>query len=271
MSTWTRRGLGRGAGYGIVPAQTFGHWTVIGVGPERRGTKEAWLCRCRCGTERVINAYQLVVGRSKSCGCRVQTALPGYTTKHGENRKGAPTYLYLTWVSMKRRCYSRGDPSYSNYGGRGIEVHAAWRQDYAAFARYIRAQLGERPTVKHTLDRIDNNRGYEPGNVRWASKSEQVRNTRIAVYLTIDGATRHIREWAALSPVPESTIRGRLKRGWPIATAVFEPIGRRVSLLQRVAASRIAALEAELAVERQLRQSAEADLAQLRAARREVA
>jgi len=105
--------------------------------------------------------------------------------------------------------------AWASYGGRGITVCARW-DSYENF----RADVGPRPSPAHTLDRIDNDRGYEPGNVRWATPVEQARNRRGNVRLTLNGITRTVVEWAAMLALGKSTIRYRLKRGWPVERAL---------------------------------------------------
>jgi hypothetical protein len=94
-------------------------------------------------------------------------------TKHG----GARSPLYQTWINLRRRCYVPNHAGYEHYGKRGIRVCEAWLFSFDAFRDYVQTHLGARPDG-HSIDRIDNDRGYEPGNVRWATRSEQARNQR---------------------------------------------------------------------------------------------
>lgn len=94
--------------------------------------------------------------------------------KHGLCRRKNPHPLYRCWEAMRRRCYVKSDHAYSSYGGRGISVCERWRENFANFL----ADMGERPSLKHSLDRIDNNGNYEKSNCRWATFSEQCRNRR---------------------------------------------------------------------------------------------
>lgn len=138
-------------------------------------------CRCACGTETVVSLTNLRNGLAQSCGClRIAKAverLPDLhksAVRHGLARDENKHPLYQTWAGMMARCYNQNHTWYSRYGGRGITVHVPW-QDVRTFVEEIYQLLGERPNGM-TLDRIDNDRGYEPGNVRWASRSSQSKN-----------------------------------------------------------------------------------------------
>jgi hypothetical protein len=161
----------------------FNRWTVIGDSytlPDKRGHFRRWVpCRCKCGTERDILAFQLNNGHSKSCGCWKEDyvdgellSFKGFGEAHGLSSKHP---LYKTWLNMRRRCYDVGAHNYKHYGGRGIQVCEEWREDALAFVTWLEANLGPRPKG-HTLDRLDNNGNYEPGNVRWATQAEQNAN-----------------------------------------------------------------------------------------------
>jgi hypothetical protein len=143
--------------------QVFGNLTVLEQAGRNNLKKVLWRCQCECGKEVVVVSGSLVTGNTTSCGCI------GKNFKHGGTGKGS----YNTWRAMMRRCYNSADKDYPKWGGRGILVHAAWH-DYVSFALAV----GE-PAGKETLDRIDPNGSYEPGNVRWASPAIQARNIRV--------------------------------------------------------------------------------------------
>lgn len=134
-------------------------------------------CLCVCGTIKVIQVSSLISGRTHSCGClRSEVAgrnIKALNTTHGKTG----TSLYKTWDSLKQRCLNTNDKDYLNYGGRGITVYIPWINNFVAFASYVDKCLGPRPR-NHSLDRIDNNLGYMPGNLRWATASDQRKNQR---------------------------------------------------------------------------------------------
>lgn len=158
----------------------FGRWEVIDVASplNSRGSKR-WLCQCTCGTIRVVDQHSLRQGTSRSCGClrdegaSRRTKLRNY--KHGHTpRDRAISSEYNTWKNMKKRCYVESTDQYSYYGGRGIYVYGPWISSFEEFYNYV----GPKPSPQHSLDRINNDGNYEPGNVRWATKKQQVANRR---------------------------------------------------------------------------------------------
>lgn len=157
----------------------FGRLTVIKetVAPITRkwswGT--FWLCRCECGQETIVHAGDLKRGRARSCRPCAMKKVCEENVTHGHSRGGIQTPEYRAWIHMRERCYRKKSEKYHLWGGRGVRVCAKWRNNFAAFL----ADVGPRPTSKHSLDRYPNNDGhYEPGNVRWATTLEQCHNRR---------------------------------------------------------------------------------------------
>lgn len=168
-----------------------------------------WTCDCDCGASCVARGYLLRDGTTRSCGCLRREVAAARQLKHGANRRGACTPEANTWSKMIARCENPRDSSFVYYGARGIRVCEEWRHDFAAFL----AHIGPRPSDKHSVDRIDNERGYEPGNVRWATLTEQARNRRSNSHLTAFGETLTIAEWAERTGLHRGTIGSRIGYG----------------------------------------------------------
>jgi hypothetical protein len=150
----------------------FGRLTIVGDAPRFRNGARRWRCRCECGNETESSDSEMRIGRVRSCGCFRRQRVRELMTTHG--RSGGPTYK--CWSSIIQRCTNPKNPSFSYYGGRGIRICERWRNDFALFI----ADMGPKPTPKHSIDRIDVNGNYEPGNCRWATATQQARNTRVS-------------------------------------------------------------------------------------------
>ena len=137
--------------------------------------------------------------------------------KHGQaSRETGPTKLYHIWRSMKDRCLNNNSPAYHRYGGRGITMSSRWVDSFIAFER----DIGPRPSLRHTLERIDNNKGYYPSNVRWATRAEQANNRATNRILEHDGKRMNVAQWAKHLDLPHALIRSRLHRGETVAEAL---------------------------------------------------
>jgi hypothetical protein len=167
---------GRGQPLINLTGMKFGHWTVLALHPKRvrfsSCIEALWLCSCDCGVERLVLGSNLRNGKSKSCGCLSRETTRKRSTKHGHARRGKQSRIYNRWQNMRRRCYDPNNISYPYYGARGITVCERWH----SFANFF-ADMGNPPRGK-SLDRINVNGNYEPGNCRWASIFEQARNKR---------------------------------------------------------------------------------------------
>jgi hypothetical protein len=201
---------------GCMEGRRFGKWLVL-AGKQRRNRSWYHLCRCDCGLEKWVQGVKLRRGESRGCRACGSSA-------HGETRDGKRSPEYGIWASMCRRC-EPGNVAAPNYYDRGIRVCEEWR-GRGGFQRFIES-VGRRPSVEYSIDRIDNERGYEPGNVRWATRIEQQNNTRKSVYLTIDGVTKTVPRWSVESGIPIHVIHGRLARGNDPKNAVFRALAEK--------------------------------------------
>lgn len=199
---------------GISAGLRFGH--LVTVSTSYHHSRRWWLCACDCGEQKEAREQHLRSGAMKSCGCS-RTPI-----KHGMHG----TSEYSIWQAMKNRCRLPSNIGYANYGGRGISVCDRWQSSFEAFF----ADVGPRPSSKHSLDREDNSKGYEPGNVRWTTKDVQTRNTRRNRYITAFGRAQTVTDWAVETGLSFKCITDRIDRlGWSAEDAVSRPADRHAS------------------------------------------
>lgn len=172
-----------------LTGKKFGRWTVIKRSDNQYTVAERWDCLCECGTEKSVIGSSLKNGTSKSCGC--------YCTESRFNSQRHLTHgltgnrFYQKWERIKNRCYCKSNPRYADYGGRGIKMYEEWINSPEKFVEYV-SNLPNSENTEYSLDRINNDGNYEPGNLRWADKYTQARNKR-GVVLNIE-LIREIRE-----------------------------------------------------------------------------
>ena len=200
----------------IKVGERFGRW-VVQSPSTYQGASVAYECRCDCGTAKLVRADRLRSGKSKSCGCAAREALitHGFTCK--ENRRESREYW--VWNMIVQRCKNPNVKNWNDYGGRGITVCERWLK----FDNFY-DDMGPRPSSKHSIERIDNNGPYDPGNCTWALRSDQAKNKRNNRLIEANGERLHLAEWARRLGADHSTIIGRIARGWPESKAVTTPI-----------------------------------------------
>ena len=203
----------------MIAGERFNRWTVLRPYGMLGKYHTVW-CRCDCGTEQEVRESHLRAGASKSCGCSNRAPLT-----HGMagrlDDKGARVPEYRTWGHIIQRCTNPNHPGFRGYGARGITVCDRWRESFAAFYE----DMGPRPSSKHSIDRIDNDGGYEPGNCRWATKKTQSRNTSTNRLLTFRGRTQSLAAWAEETGISQFTLSTRVNTlGWSVERALTEPV-----------------------------------------------
>ena len=144
--------------------------------------------------------------------------------RHGYKPNGKAEPEYTAWLNARARCHNPKSNRFPRYGARGIEMCPRWRNSFLAFLE----DVGRKPTPEHTLERRDNNRGYEPGNCYWTTRKKQARNRSTSRFLTVNGRRQTMAAWAEEAGISISVIHSRLKRGWTEEDAVLRPkAGRR--------------------------------------------
>lgn len=191
----------------------YGNLTVLRYAGQTKNKKSKWLCRCDCGVNMIASGAHLHSESVASCGCFGNERQRNAISTHRDTSRPE----YKSWASMKERCLNSKSKDYSDYGGRGIKVCERWMNSYESFL----ADMGRKPTPKHSIDRYPNNDGnYEPTNCRWATMKEQSNNRRSNHCLTHEGQTHSISTWAEIKGIGKTTIRERLRRGWAVHAAL---------------------------------------------------
>ena len=188
--------------------KTFGRLKVLGLAGKSNCGHSIWFCTCICG--KIIKRQSNLLSRSKtpSCGCYSVEETIKRNLEHGLSG----SEHYKAWKSIKDRCYNPNSKSYKDYGARGITMAKEWLTNYKCFYNYIVKNLGAKPK-SFSLDRIDNSKGYEPGNLRWASRVQQNRNRRNTKFITYKDKTMTIKEWADFLGVKYDTLHDATSKG----------------------------------------------------------
>lgn len=172
-----------------------------------------WIVRCDCGNVRSVSNRTLIYRNVRSCGCLRKDTKSNRT--HGRSK----TVEYRAYLKMRSRCENPDDSVFEYYGARGIKVCDRWREGFEAFFE----DMGLRPTDKRSLDRIEVNGDYEPGNCRWATPTEQGRNKRTTILFEIDGITKPLTAWAEVFGIDYDLVDDRRRKGWDTLKALTSP------------------------------------------------
>ena len=203
----------------------FGRLAVVGRAANDGSGRAVWSCLCDCGNLASVKSSSLVNAHTRSCGClgrevRISNGVRVGRAQVHAFSKSAMTPEYRTWEAMITRCHNPEVNSYANYGGRGIVVCPQWRESFEQFV----LDMGARP-AGCSIERIDNNGPYTPENCRWATRTEQANNRRNTRWITVNGETRTLSEWARITGLAWHTIYNRLVSGWSEDAAINTPIG----------------------------------------------
>lgn len=197
-----------------LTGKKFGRLEVISfVGRVKKQSR--WTCKCECGSiiETCIGA--LKSGKTQHRGCPLWES--SGNTRHGMT--DSPEHR--TWCKIKERCHCPTCPSYKHYGAKGIQVAKEWRDSFESFFSH----MGKKPAWAHSIDRIDNSRGYEPGNCRWATRHMQANNKTSNRIVTFRGRTLNLKQWSKALNLPYHALHLRIyRRGWSIEKAFTTPL-----------------------------------------------
>ena len=186
----------------------FGKYLVLSRAKNDKHGSARWDCICDCGSERIVYGSSLNIGKTKSCGCISAEKLLEASTTHGLS----DTPIHWIWQKMRARCADKND---CRYGGRGISVCVRWN----SFENFL-ADMGDRPSPKHTIDRIDNDGDYTPKNCRWATRRQQANNRKSNRYITYNKQILTYVQWSRRLGGCAGLVQSRIYRGWTEAAAV---------------------------------------------------
>ena len=197
-----------------LTGKRFGMLTAVSIS-HRKGTRTYWNCICDCGGSRVVSSDHLTRMENTDCGC-TRKHIP-YYKKHGMSG----SRLYTIWTQMRYRCNNSNKKEYADYGGRGIKVCEEWNNPLNFFEWAL--QNGYSDDL--TLDRIDNNSGYCPDNCRWVTQTVQMNNRRNCRYITYNGETKTLTQWAKEKGMRYLQLKRRIDNyNWSIERALTEPL-----------------------------------------------
>ncbi len=207
-----------------LTGQVFGRLTVIKVGPKHpKYNKWQWVCKCTCGKEVLITSgYCLTSGNSRSCGCATDEARKTVHVTHGHSKD----LLYRRWKNIKSRCFNPNNPDYPGYGERGITLYPQWVSDFEAFRIYITElypNIEELLRNRKTIDRLDTNKNYEPGNIRIVTNTVNAGNKRASYKIVLFGKTQCLQSWMEELQIPNPAYTKRIFSKDPLKALGLSP------------------------------------------------
>jgi len=191
----------------------FNKLTVLKYSHNNKHRVSYWKCKCDCGKYSIVRGSNLKSGKTKSCGCLKKKSFIKHGLRYHKH--------YKLYMGILERCYNKKCNYYEHYGARNIKMHKEWKTNMRLFFDYIENTLGDKPGKQFTLDRINNNGNYEPGNLRWASKQEQAYNTRRTVYVTYKTIKFPLHILTKVYNINHKLVWTRIfKQGWNIERAL---------------------------------------------------
>lgn len=205
-----------------MSGKVFGHLTVLQRVSSDDKKRARWLCQCDCGRTVIAVGAMLRCGHIRSCNANI----------HRQKYGGTYKKLYKLYSAMSQRCFNPNNSQFKDYGGRGITMCEEWRNNYNAFRKWALLSGYREETLpnglnKWTIDRINVNGNYEPGNCRWITCQEQQLNKRDNVVITYKGETKTATEFAKQYNIPAHNLWYRLKHGWSVEAAIETPVKKR--------------------------------------------
>jgi hypothetical protein len=203
-----------------ITGQKFNKLTAIKFS-HKVGKISYWIFECECGNKKSIVKSKVVNGYTKACGCQLIESHITHGLAHRPKKNQPKNYpkIYTTWMSMKNRCHNKNEPSYKYYGAKGIFVCDEWHE----FENFYN-DMGEPPTKDHSIDRIDNSKGYSKDNCRWATRKQQHYNKTNNVYFEYEGQLYTLVQLSEKYLINKGTFMSRILRGLDIKAALLTPI-----------------------------------------------
>ena len=200
-----------------ITGNRYGKLTVVCRAENAPKGISRWECKCDCGKVVIVRGNNLRSGAVKSCGCLIKDKNANRAT-HNMSQ----TRLYRTWAGIKARCYYTSQPAYKSYGARGIKMCDEWLHSFDAFAKWA---LSNGYQDDLTIERIDNDKGYNPDNCKWIGLGEQANNRHSNIKITYKGDTRNLSEWCKIYGKDYYLVHNRMyKLGWDFERAISEPV-----------------------------------------------